>query len=185
MSLQHLLMGLLDRKPLHGYALRDQARRYGWFYPMTNANIYPTLRRLEESGWILHAEEVHGGRVRKVYEITDQGRSELRRWLDDPKTPRMSVTDPALLKFSLLSRGSAARARTWLEDEMAASHDVASRVEGDLERPGAALSRYDRLALRYTLRMARLRSEWLREALDAVLGDTAGSSPEPVHSVTV
>ena len=52
MSLRHTLLALLDWMPLHGYALRDYARGYAWLHPMTNANIYPTLRTLEEEGFV-------------------------------------------------------------------------------------------------------------------------------------
>jgi DNA-binding PadR family transcriptional regulator len=173
MSLQHMLLGLLDWKPLHGYALREWARNYGWLYPMTNANIYPTLRKLEQAGYVVHSEEIHSGRVRKVYEITEAGRNELQRWLADPDAPRLSVTDPVLLKLSLLRGEAIAAARPWLEKELAASRAEQAEMERHLERSGPSLSKYDRMVLTHGIRMARLRAEWLREALDELARDAA------------
>ena len=76
MSLPHTLLGLLDRSPAHGYQLRELARGYSWIYPLSNANIYPALRKLELNHWVEHHEEPHGGRVRKVYHVTEAGRAE-------------------------------------------------------------------------------------------------------------
>jgi DNA-binding PadR family transcriptional regulator len=173
MSLQHMLLGLLDWEPLHGYALREWAQNYGWLYPMTNANIYPTLRRLAEAGFVVHSEEIHSGRVRKVYEITEAGRDELQRWLADPNAPRASVSDPVLLKFSLLRGKAVAEARPWLEQELAASQSDQIEMERRLERTGPSLSKYDRLVLTHGLRLARMRTEWLREALAVLARETA------------
>lgn len=173
MSLQHMLLGLLDWKPLHGYALREWARNYGWLYPMTNANIYPTLRKLENAGFVVHSEEIHSGRVRKVYEITEAGRSELQRWLSDPSAPRLSVTDPVLLKLSLLRGDAVSSARPWLEQELEASRAEESAMAKHLEQSGPSLSKYDRMVLAYGVKLARLRAEWLQEALDEIVRETA------------
>ena len=97
MSLQHTLLGLLDWVPLHGYRLREWARSYSWIYPMTNANIYPTLGKLEREGLIEHTAETHHGRKRKVYRATIKGRDELHRWLADGDMTRGSYMDPVLL----------------------------------------------------------------------------------------
>ena len=59
-------------------ALRALAKGYSWIYPMTNANIYPTLRTLEEEGFVEHHSEVHDGRLRKIYAITDAGLASAR-----------------------------------------------------------------------------------------------------------
>lgn len=158
---------------MHGYALREWARNYGWLYPMTNANIYPTLRKLESAGLVVHTQEIHSGRVRKVYEITEAGRAELQRWLTDPHSPRASVTDPVLLKLSLLRGDAVAAARPWLEAELAACQAEEAEMESHLERTGPSLSKYDRMVLGHGVKMARMRTEWLREALEEIVRDSA------------
>ena len=64
MSLRHTLLAILDWVPLHGYALRETAKTLSWLHPMTNANIYPTLRQLEADGFIKHRQEIVEGRLR-------------------------------------------------------------------------------------------------------------------------
>jgi len=73
-----LLAGLLDG-PRHGYAIAQLARelsdgRVG----LSAGTLYGALERLSDQGLIAPVEELRvGGRRRRVYELTDQGRVEL------------------------------------------------------------------------------------------------------------
>ncbi|MGH7727062.1 MAG: PadR family transcriptional regulator [Candidatus Eiseniibacteriota bacterium] len=82
MSLDHILLGLC-RAPTSGYDVKramDAGIRHFW---SANLNqIYPTLNRLEEKGWLTSkAEASPNGPERRVYRITRAGKTELRRWL--------------------------------------------------------------------------------------------------------
>lgn len=168
MSLRHTLLGLLDWTPLHGYALREMARGFAWLHPMSNANIYPTLRELEDEGFVHHEEQVRDGRLRKVYAVTDAGRRELRRWLSDPTTPRGVYRDPVLLKVSLLRDGSYGPAAAWLESEIHDCDEVVESTRRFLADPGSPLPRYTRRVVEHGLELARVRGSWLREVRDAL-----------------
>ena len=73
-----LLAGLLDG-PRHGYAIAQLARelsdgRVG----LSAGTLYGALDRLSDLGMVRAVEELRvGGRRRRVYELTDQGRAEL------------------------------------------------------------------------------------------------------------
>ncbi|WP_432986097.1 PadR family transcriptional regulator [Dactylosporangium sp. CA-233914] len=70
------LLKLLNEGPRHGYELiRLLENRFHGLYAPSAGTIYPRLQRMEADGLITHTAE--GGR--KVYEITDAGRDELRR----------------------------------------------------------------------------------------------------------
>ncbi|WP_432835467.1 PadR family transcriptional regulator [Dactylosporangium sp. CA-092794] len=70
------LLKLLAEGPRHGYELiRLLENRFHGLYAPSAGTIYPRLQRMEADGLITHTAE--GGR--KVYEITDAGRDELRR----------------------------------------------------------------------------------------------------------
>ena len=70
------LLKLLDEGPKHGYELiRLLENRFHGLYAPSAGTIYPRLARMEADGLITHTAA--GGR--KVYEITDAGRAELRR----------------------------------------------------------------------------------------------------------
>jgi DNA-binding PadR family transcriptional regulator len=70
------LLKLLDEGPKHGYELiRLLENRFLGLYAPSAGTIYPRLQRMEAEGLVSHTAA--GGR--KVYEITDAGRAELRQ----------------------------------------------------------------------------------------------------------
>lgn len=81
-----LVLGILVEGESYGYALLKQVSTLsGGELEWTDGLLYPLLHRLERLG---HVESVwrtpEGGRRRKYYRITDQGRDELadqrRQW---------------------------------------------------------------------------------------------------------
>jgi PadR family transcriptional regulator AphA len=89
MSLEHAMLGFLRYTPLTGYDLKkafDVSVRHFW--PADQSQIYRTLARMAERGWvemeIIPQEERPN---RKVYHITEAGQGELRRWLAAPLPP--------------------------------------------------------------------------------------------------
>ncbi len=74
------LLKLLEEAPRHGYeVIRLLQDRFLGVYSPSPGTIYPRLARLEEEGLVTH-ELVKG---KKVYTITDKGRAELERRLDE------------------------------------------------------------------------------------------------------
>jgi PadR family transcriptional regulator AphA len=82
MSLEHILLGLL-REPASGYDLKKVFdERIDYFWAAELSQIYPTLNRLEQRGWIRGREAASSrGPGRRVYELTKTGRRALRDWL--------------------------------------------------------------------------------------------------------
>ncbi|MGW5670963.1 PadR family transcriptional regulator [Micromonospora sp. NPDC003776] len=77
------LLKLLDDGPKHGYELiRLLEDRFLGLYAPSAGTIYPRLQRLEAEGLVTHTAA--GGR--KVYEITEAGRAELRQRADELAT---------------------------------------------------------------------------------------------------
>ena len=74
------LLKLLDESPRHGYeVIRLLEDRFMGLYAPSPGTIYPRLQRLEAEGLVTQSRE--GGR--KVYQITEAGREELRRRQDE------------------------------------------------------------------------------------------------------
>jgi len=74
------LLKLLDESPRHGYdVIRLLEDRFMGLYAPSPGTIYPRLQRLEAEGLVTQSQE--GGR--KVYQITEAGREELRRRHDE------------------------------------------------------------------------------------------------------
>jgi DNA-binding PadR family transcriptional regulator len=84
MSIRHALLGLLAQRPRHGYELRAAFEalvggKESW--DVKPAQIYSTLGRLEAARLIEELMvEKEGGPERRVYGLTDAGRSELEGW---------------------------------------------------------------------------------------------------------
>ncbi|MEH0819495.1 MULTISPECIES: PadR family transcriptional regulator [unclassified Micromonospora] len=83
------LLKLLDGGPKHGYELiRLLEERFLGLYAPSAGTIYPRLQRLEVEGLVSHTAA--GGR--KVYEITEAGRAELRQRAAELSTLEADIT---------------------------------------------------------------------------------------------
>ncbi len=78
-QLDLLLLSVLSPEPAHGYAVIEELRRRSeGTFDLSESTVYPALHRLEQSK-LLHSEWAEvGGRRRRVYRLTDKGRSALR-----------------------------------------------------------------------------------------------------------
>ncbi len=78
------ILGLLSEAPMHGYELRKRlSTLLGAFRAFSYGSLYPSLRRLQEAGWIDEEpplEEPAGGfssrsrRGKRVYRLTAEGK---------------------------------------------------------------------------------------------------------------
>lgn len=173
---------MLDWVPLHGYALREAAKGYSWLHPMTNANIYPALRQLEESGFIEHRQEVVEGRLRKVYSTTREGKAELARWLGDSSDQTGVYRDPKLLKICLLRDGTLVDARQWIQQDVDLVEKGIAKSEAFLRAMADRIPKYSLLVAGHGLDLARLRGRFLHEVLDALDEDLAALPAKPAVS---
>jgi DNA-binding PadR family transcriptional regulator len=88
---RYAVLGFLSWKPGSGYDIRRAiSESVGNFWNESYGQIYPALRGLEREGFAQRAvEETAGKPDRHVYTITEAGRRELRRWLDQPCDPHI------------------------------------------------------------------------------------------------
>lgn len=86
MPLSHAILGFLDYQPMSGYDLKkyfDQSVAHFW--SATQSHIYKALENLEAEGLVeSQLIQQEGKPNRKLYKITDAGKSELRRWVSTP-----------------------------------------------------------------------------------------------------
>lgn len=87
--MRNALLALLVDGPAHGYELkRAIEQNFGDAWPPLNiGQIYTTLARLERDSLVQSVHVAQDGRPdKKVYEITDSGRDEVRVWMEEPTT---------------------------------------------------------------------------------------------------
>jgi len=101
MSLKHTLLGFLTYGPRTGYDLKkemDNSTQFFWYAALSQ--IYPTLKQLEDDGWVESREEEQEGRPdRVVYHLTERGRAAFLDWLQEPVDELQRYKDVALLKL--------------------------------------------------------------------------------------
>ena len=97
---QYALLGYLHYKPLSGYDLKkmiDESIKFFW--SENYGHIYPVLKRLEKQGYVTRDEEQNPGKpTRKVYTITEAGRTYFGEWMERPPEPE-KIRKEILLKL--------------------------------------------------------------------------------------
>lgn len=96
----YIVLGLVEQlEPATPYDLKRLAARSTVnFWTMRHTQIYTESARLAEDG-LLSEERELTGRKRRVYRITDAGRSELDRWRSDAGARDYEFRDVATLKL--------------------------------------------------------------------------------------
>jgi DNA-binding PadR family transcriptional regulator len=70
-----------------------------FFWTISQAQIYPSLRRLERAGLLRGRSEPRGMRPRHVYAITGEGEAQLRAWLRRDEPMPFELRDIGLVKL--------------------------------------------------------------------------------------
>lgn len=88
LTLEHVLLALLDQKPMHGYELYQRIENIpgiSQVWTIKQALLYALLDKLEERGYVssqLIQGETHP--PRKEFHLTEQGKNSLNEWLKRP-----------------------------------------------------------------------------------------------------
>lgn len=184
MSLEFAILGFLNYHPYTGYELKkifDTSIRHFW--PADQSQIYRTLGRLTEQGLAKMEKIPQEDRPdRKVYHITDAGRTELLKWLAGPP-PHGEPRSAPLIQVFFAGQ---------LSDE-----EVLAKLEGFAALMRAILAQYDQvpaqigpyqeeitsprehffwlLTLDNGIRSMRANIEWAESVIDQI---RAGKAPQ-------
>jgi DNA-binding PadR family transcriptional regulator len=139
MSVPLTLLGLLDRRPSHGYDLKREYDSYfGRGKPLPFGQVYATLARLTRDGKTLAGEVEPGvGPERKRYVITEAGRQEVGAWLAQPIEPEPHLQTELFAKV-VLSLMLGRSAELYLDAQRRA-HLQRMRELTELKRDGAVV----------------------------------------------
>lgn len=103
MTVPIALLGLLERKPSHGYDLkRDYDSFFGRGKPLPYGQVYATLSRLARDGKVSARDSEPGaGPDRKRYVITEAGVTEVDTWLGETVEPEPHLQSVLFTKVIL------------------------------------------------------------------------------------
>lgn len=171
------VLSLLHAAPLHPYAMQRLLKLWGKDHVINvgqRANLYKTIRRLDEAGLIAvrQTERDQQYPERTVYELTDAGRRAAHGWLTDMLArPRNEFPQfPAALSFiMLLTPEEAARV---LEERAAALRDQLAAIDANLRTYSGALPRVVLMDDEYQHAVIRAELAWVEGvAADLRQGD--------------
>jgi DNA-binding PadR family transcriptional regulator len=186
-SLDYAILGWLSTGEGSGYDLvRQLDLGLSWFWSAAHSQIYPRLRELEAQGLITSTQVTVGSKMEKrVYEITDAGREQVRQWTEQPPTYPPN-RDSERLKLIFGDHGNVQALRQHLETHLehyrerreslrAYVEQITSRQHERIERRIAAAPTeahgeltlgLREMAYRGNLRRAEQEISWASEALE-------------------
>src|SRR5947209_16700841 len=79
----YVVLGMIRLGARSGYEIKQAVElSIRFFWTISQAQIYPSLERLERAGLVEGRSEPQGKRPRRVFEVTGAGERALREWLD-------------------------------------------------------------------------------------------------------
>ena len=122
MALKHVILTVLHQGPATGYTIaKDFDDVLGYFWSASHQQVYRDLGRLADAGLVRFTIEPQNEKPdRKVYELTEAGREELRSWAEAPIKPK-KTHDELLVKL-LAGELVGSTAMMALVDEQRSAH---------------------------------------------------------------
>jgi PadR family transcriptional regulator AphA len=175
---EQVLLGLIFIQPSTGYDLKRRfaATSLGLYQPSSGA-LYPALDRLERRG-LLASEPpppADGGRPRRLYRLTDDGRQAHRDWLREPVAPETVAQDLGLhlLRFVMMAPALPADAVLgFLVSLRAALAGFVAALEQQLDAPDVAGNPHAGLAVEHGLAVHRASLAWAERAITRLAADS-------------
>ncbi len=99
--LKNILLGYLNYRPMTGYELKQALdTSTSFFWHAHHSQIYTTLRQMEKDGLVTSTQKAEDDALRRrVYDITDEGRNDLRQWLETPMSEVSHVKEEFLVRI--------------------------------------------------------------------------------------
>ena len=91
-STSMLVLRLLEEGDLYGYQMIERLReRSNYVFELKAGTLYPLLHGVEEKGFLTSYEQEEGGKVRKYYHLTRDGKKALKEKEEEWNTYRSAV----------------------------------------------------------------------------------------------
>jgi PadR family transcriptional regulator, regulatory protein AphA len=169
-SVAKVILGALQLGPRTGYGIKrmvDRSTRFFW--AASYGQIYPELRRLEETGLVESASEPRGGRPRRVHRLTPAGRAALRDWLRSDASTH-EVRDEGLLKLFFASALPPSEAVELVRAKERGHRRMLERlgvIEAGVPRRDGRVD-FPRLCLEYGIGLNEWAAEWCARAAERI-----------------
>ncbi len=170
--IKYAILGLLQYKDMHGYRIKAHIEQnFGHMWSINYGQIYPNLKKLQESGLIRMTEIIQNDRKgppRKLYSVTDKGRKEFQRWLQKSPEKAMLLRDPFLMRFVFFGFGNPEDSLRIIDEQIACYEKSLKRRKQNLARWEKS-GTYVRLTGDLGVRLNEMFLEWLSHARAEIL----------------
>jgi PadR family transcriptional regulator, regulatory protein AphA len=96
----YVVLGMVGLGERSGYEIKQAVElSIRFFWTISQAQIYPSLERLERAGLIEGRAEPRGKRPRRVYDITEEGEAALAEWLRREEPMPFELRDIGMVKL--------------------------------------------------------------------------------------
>lgn len=186
MSLKFALLGLVAERPKYGYEIkREFEGALGNVWSVSYGQLYPTLRRLSEQGWLTKKTEPGKKAAEKnIYSITDKGRRKLDEWLLKPVRSTYRVKDEFTLRFLFFSKVAPARVLEYLRGYQRETQEQQQSFRRTLEALPAGVDFYLQGIIRKGIAHLAAEDRWLQDVIEGIrsagaAGPVPGAPPGP------
>jgi DNA-binding PadR family transcriptional regulator len=169
-ALEVAVLGLLHDAPMHGYELRKQVNALlGWGRILSYGTLYPALKALGKSGYIVADEtlepEGRGRRARIVYKLTAEGKEYFAQALAD-SGPSTWDDETFGVRFAFFARTDAASRVRILEGRRSRLEERLENVRKTGQRTRERVDSYTLELQRHGLESVEREVKWLTELID-------------------
>jgi len=175
LSIKYAVLGLLCHKNLHGYRIREHIEQhFGNLWIINPGQIYPVLHNMEKGGLIVAAgiaQKDEKGPYRKLYAITEAGKTEFLRWLKEFPEKGMEVRDPFLTRFVFFEYGDKERVLELIDGQIVQIQKALDKRQTASERL-AGRNIYTKLVAELGISSNVGYLEWLKRARKEIANNT-------------
>ncbi len=147
----YVVLGMVRLGAQSGYDIKKSVRDLiRFFWTISEAQIYPSLDRLERAALVRGRSAPQGRRRRRNFDITPQGEAALRGWLTGGEAMPFELRDIGLVKLFFADALDRADALGLLQAIIERSRErvaALNRIEPEARRKGAAGIRHPALTL--------------------------------------
>ena len=165
---EYAILGLLAEQPMHGYELfqRFQSEVLGQIVHVEMSQLYAFLKKLERLQVVEAELEPQGVRPpRKVYQLTEAGRTALREWLTTPVERPREIRIFFLIKLYFVQRQLPTQLPGVIEQEIATCAHFLTSLEAQRHGPLSMREQaaFDQVVLTSRIYQTRALLDWLYE----------------------
>src|ERR1700722_5494680 len=137
----YVVLGMVHLGAQSGYDIKRMVRdSIRFFWTISEAQIYPSLDRLERAALVRGRSAPQSRRRRRNFDITPQGEAALREWLSGGEAMPFELRDVGLVKLffaDALDRAEALRLLQAIIERSRERVAALNRIEPEAQRYGA------------------------------------------------